>query len=375
MNFWRKWTVSLAMLWLAACASSPEQPAPRPLPVLPTSPIKGGQQWSRSFDKVRFPLAMAASGNVLLLASDPGRVLALQPGSGRELWSADVGTTISAGVGSDGRFVAVVSTANELIVLDAGKVVWRERLPSSVVTAPLVAGERVFVLGVDRTVHAFDALSGQKIWAYQKPSDPLILAQPSVLLAFKDTLLAGQGAKLVALDPGSGTVRWEPTLVSQRGTNEVERLADLVGPGGRSGDIVCARAFQSAVACVDAERGSMLWNRLVGGVSGVAVDGQLVVGADKNSRITAWRTLDGSVAWTSEQFLYRGLTTPVTAENAKAFVVGDLEGFVHWISRNTGVGLLRFPTDGSAIRTAPVTIGSTTVVLTSAGGLFAFGTE
>jgi outer membrane protein assembly factor BamB len=375
MTLWRKWFLSFAMLWVAACASSPEQPAPRPLPVLSPSPTKGQQQWSRFFDKVNFPLAMAASGNMLLLASDSGRVLALQPNSGRELWSADVGTKISAGVGSDGRFAAVVSTANELIVLDSGKVVWRERLPSSVVTAPLVAGERVFVLGVDRAVHAFDALSGHKIWTYRKPSEPLILAQPSVLLAFKDTLLAGQGAKLLALDPGNGTVRWEPTLVSPRGTNEVERLADLVGPGGRSGDVVCARAFQTAVACVNAERGSMLWNRLAGGVSGVAVEGQLVVGADKNSRITAWRTLDGSVAWTSEQLLYRALTVPVTVDNAKAFVVGDLEGFVHWISRDTGSSLLRFPTDGSAIRTAPVVVGSTTVVLTSAGGLFAFGTE
>ena len=55
-----------------------------------------------------------------------------------------------------------------------------------------------------------------------------------------------------------GTVRWECAVASPRGTNEVERLADLVGPAPRVGDID-VRPFVpgSAVGCVNAERGTL----------------------------------------------------------------------------------------------------------------------
>jgi outer membrane protein assembly factor BamB len=51
----------------------------------------------------------------------------------------------------------------------AGREFWRKRVPSSVVTPPLVAGERVFVMGVDRAVHAFDAIDGRRLWTSAAP--------------------------------------------------------------------------------------------------------------------------------------------------------------------------------------------------------------
>ena len=58
---------------------------------------------------------------------------------------------------------AVVTRENEVVVLEAGRVLWRKPLPSAVLAAPLVAGERVFALTVDRQVIAFDALDGRRL--------------------------------------------------------------------------------------------------------------------------------------------------------------------------------------------------------------------
>jgi outer membrane protein assembly factor BamB len=80
-------------------------------------------------------------------------------------------------VGSDGRYAAVVSRANELLVLDAGKLVWRQKLKVLTLTAPLVAGGRVFTQSTDRSVSAFDASSGQRLWQQQKTGDSLVLGQ------------------------------------------------------------------------------------------------------------------------------------------------------------------------------------------------------
>lgn len=353
---------------LAACSST-DKPKPKPLEPIKAA-IGGRQVWTQRVDSVRFPLAVAVNGGVFTVAGSDGHVVALQAETGRELWRANVGDRLSAGVGSDGRFAAVVTRDNELHVLDAGKPLWHKTLPTRVNAAPLVAGERVFVLGSDRSVHAFDALDGRKLWSAQRPGDPLTLTRPGVLAAFKDTLLVGQGPRLAGFDPLRGSLRWEVPMASPRGTNEVERLADLVAPIVRSGDVVCARAFQAAVACMNAERANLLWSKNVGGLEGIAGDDQLIVGADASDRVTAWRAANGDVAWSSEALMYRGLAAPLLVGGTVVFV--DAEGTVHWLSRDGGATVLRLPTDGSGAAAAPVVSGLTLLVVTRNGGLYAF---
>lgn len=357
---------------IAACASGPDKPKPGPLEAI-TSPIAGKVVWNHKVDSIQFPLAVAVNAGIFTVAGTDGTVLALQADTGRELWRASVGARLSAGVGSDGRYAAVVTRDGELVVLEAGRQVWRKVLGMRVNTAPLVAGERVFVLGSDRSVQAYDVLDGRALWNVRRPGDPLTLAQGGVVAAYKDTLLVGQGPRLAGLDPNNGAVRWEVAVATPRGTNEIERLADLIGPAVRVGDVVCARAFQSAVGCVNAERGSLVWSKNLGGLGGIAADAQVVAAADASDRITAWKAGSGDTAWTSEKLLYRGLSTPVLVGGALMF--GDAQGTVHFLSRDSGATQLRLSTDGSAVVGAPAVSGTTVLVTTRAGGLYAMRPE
>ena len=358
--------LALAVL-VAACGS--DKPKPTPLESLQPK-IAGRQVWTASVGAIGFAMVPTARGGSYFVAGDDGTVLALDAATGAERWRTRINDKLSAGVGSDGRYAAVVTRGNEVVVLDAGREVWRKRVPSAVVTPPLVAGERVFVKGVDRAVIAFDVLDGRRLWTMQRPGDPLTLSQASVLAAFGNTLLVAQGAKLAGVDPLRGTVQWEVPMASPRGTNEVERLADLVGPLARVGDRVCARSFQSAVACADAAKGTVLWSRNVGGLNAVASDADYVFGADASDRITAWRAANGDVAWTTEKYLYRGLSGALAL--GPTVVFGDSDGFVHFLSTTTGDAQLRLPTDGSAVVGTPTVSGNTLLVTTRKGGLYAF---
>jgi len=356
-------------LALALTACSSDKPKPTPLESLQPT-IAGRQVWNASVGAIAFPMVPTARAGAYFVAGDDGTVLALDAETGAERWRTRINDRLSAGVGSDGRFVSVVTRGNEVVVLDAGREIWRKRVPSAVVTPPLVAGERVFVKGVDRAVHAFDVLDGRRLWTMQRPGDPLTLSQPSVLTAFGNTLLVAQGARLAAVDPLRGTVQWEVPLASPRGTNEVERLADLVGPPARVGNRICARSFQSAVACADVSKGTVLWSRNVGGLNAVGSDADHVFGADASDRITAWRAANGDVAWTSEKYLHRGLSGALAL--GPTVVFGDSEGFLHFLSTTTGEAQLRLPTDGSAIVGTPTVSGTTLLVTTRKGGLYAF---
>lgn len=354
---------------LVACGSGPAKPQPLPLAPI-EAPLAVSSLWTQRIGGASFPLGVAVDNGVFTVASDDGTVLALDAASGREIWRGNAEGRLSAGVGSDGQRAAVVTRDGVLVVIEAGAVLWRQPVGARVTSVPLVAGGRVFVLGTDRSVHAFDAADGLKLWTVRRPGDPLTLTQGGVLMAFGNTLLAGQGPRLAALDADTGSVVWEVPLATPRGTNEVERLADLVAPASRHGDVVCARSFQAAVACVNAARGALLWTRAVGGTDGVAGDSDQLVAADAIDRVTAWRAGSGEVAWTQESLIHRGLGHPSVV--GPSVLIGSVDGTVHVLSLASGRPVARLATDGSAVTAPPAISGNVALVTTRNGGLHAF---
>ncbi len=355
---------------LAACAGGPEKPKPAEL--APNAALIGVRlAWSNKIGAVNYPLDTSVSANMVTVAGSDGSVAAFDGGSGADVWRTSVGAPIGGGVGSDGRYTSVVTRSNELVTLERGREIWREKLGALSFTAPLVAGERVFVMTADKVVSAYDARSGRRLWTYVRQGEfPLALRQGSVMLAVGDTLVVGISGRLVGLDPLQGVLRWEVPIATARGTNDVERLVDLVGRVSRDGDVVCARAFQTAIGCVDTTRGNLLWSKPASGAQGIHGDADFVFGTESDGKVIAWRRADGERAWTSERLRFRGLTAPLAI--GRSVAVGDATGLVHFLSRQDGSLLTRLPTDGSPIVAAPAVVGNTLVVVTQNGGVFGF---
>ena len=370
----RRFPVWLAALSTAVLLGACSNVKPKPTPLEPLTPkIAGRQVWQAKIAGVQLPLTVATRDGAFIVAGDDGTVLSLEATTGRELWRAQVGGGVAAGVGTDGRFTSVVTRGHEVVTIEQGRVLWKAKLPGRVMTAPLVAGERVFVMSVDRAVHAFDATDGKKLWVLQRPGDALTLGQAGVVSAVRDTLVVGQGPRMTGVDPLRGTVRWEASVANPRGTNEVERLADLVGPAARVGNVLCTRAFQATVGCVDAVRGNLMWSRNASGSQSIGADDRVVVAGDSSDRLSGWRQGTGELLWTNEKLLFRGLSGVLVA--GRTAVVGDAQGFVHFLDREDGQPLLRLSTDGSGVVGAPVVQGATLLVVTRAGGLYAFRPE
>lgn len=357
------------VLLLSACASGPGLPKPAELG--PNPGLLGVRlAWTGKLGMVDFPLQIKVTGYTVALAGTDGTMVSLDSRSGVEFWRANAGAHISAGIGSDGRFAAVVTRENELVVVDAGQNQWKARLTSQVFTAPLVAGERVFVLGADRSLLAFDAKTGRKLWQQQRPGEALVLRQPSVLMAVGNTLVAGISGRLVGMNPLNGNVLWDAPLATPRGTNDIERLVDLLADVSREADVICARAFQAAVGCVDTRRGVVTWKKPAFGAVGLQGDDKYVFGVEGDGRMQAWRRADGESVWLSDRLRYRHLSAPLVL--GRSVAIGDDVGQIHFMSRIDGSPLTRLATDGSAIAATPVAAAGTMVVVTRNGGVFGF---
>lgn len=363
--------VSVLIAVLAACSST-DKPKPADLPA--NAGLLGVRQaWTLRIPATTFSLQTDVSGDVVTVAGANGTVVAIDALAGTERWRASVGAPLLAGVGSDGDIAAVITTDNELVAVQGGKVLWKQRLTAQAYTAPLVAGRRVFVQAADRTMSAWDGQSGRRLWTQPRTPDNLVLKKPGVLVAVGDTLVTGVGGRLVGLSPNNGSSRWESPIAAPRGTNDVERLVDLTGTVSRVGDVVCARAYYAAVGCVDTARGMLTWTKPAVGAEGLSGDERFVYGTEANGDVVAWRREDGERAWLSERLKNRVLTSPLAV--GRTLVIGENTGTLHFVSREDGSLMSRVTPDGSAIAAAPVLVGNTVVVVTRNGGVFGYRPE
>lgn len=362
----RTWCLC-ALLVLSACSSAPEKPKASPLPVV-TGSLQVQAAWKNQIGPTPSHFWVAVHGQQLAMVSEQGQLVLLDARTGQDIWRLNLNTPIQAGVGGDGRYLAVVTQNNELVVVESGKVVWRRTLPALSYTPPLVAGERVFVMTGDRAVTAFDAASGQRLWGQQRASDPLLLRQAGLLMPMGDTLLVGWGGRLASLNPLTGAVRWDTLIGVTRGTNEVERLVDLVAGPSRQGQSWCVRAFQTSVACLDGVTGRLAWSRPAQGHQGLDGNERILLGTESDGKVLAWERSTGAPLWSQDALRFRGLSLPLLWANQ--VVVGDQEGWVHFLSPEDGKPLQRVATDGSAITGKPVVAGQTLVVVTRNGGIF-----
>lgn len=349
---------------LAACSSAPSKPQAGALPA-----VQGGlnvhRAWTYRLPAGASALPPALVGDRLILSTAQGQLIELQADSGQELARTSLKDSLSTGAGSDGRRHAVVTSQNDVVVVEAGRERWRQRLNAQSHTPPLVAGERVFVQTADRSVTAFDGASGQRLWTLNRQADPLVLRQAGVLVAQGDTLLAGNGGRLSAIAPLNGQVRWEVLVGSSRGTNEVERLVDLVAGVSRHGSSLCVRSFQTAVGCVDTARGQSLWTRPAQGHEGLDGDEGRVFGVESDGKLRAWNRQDGQVVWALDDYRFRELSG--LRVWAGAIAVGDGQGQLHLLSREDGRTLQRLGTDGSAIVQRPLVAGRHLVTVNRSG--------
>ena len=224
-------------------------------------------------------------------ASD-GNVLALEADSGRELWRANVGAKLVRRR-RQRRPLRRGGHARQRTGRARGRqgAVAQARSASRVATAPLVAGERVFVLGVDRVVQAFDALDGRQALDAAAPRRCADAgAGRACSRPFKDTLVVGQGPRLAGVDPLRGTCagRWR----SARRAAPTRSSGWPIWSARRCASATCsarARSRRPSAASMPSAARSLWTQATSAAPTASAATPSCVFGADAIDRITAWQ--------------------------------------------------------------------------------------
>jgi outer membrane protein assembly factor BamB len=311
-------------------------------------------------------------GGSVYAAGAGGNVVRID--GGKKKWSVDIKAKLSAGVGSDGKVVVVVSEKGDVIALDAetGSERWRLNAGVEILAPPAVGGGVVVLRASDHRLLGLEAKNGQQRWLYQRNMPPLALRSHSGAILVEDqvALVGFPGGKLAAISLEHGGNLWELNVSRPRGANELERVSDVAGVPVLGRSEVCAVTYQGRAACFDMTNGNTLWTRDFSSYAGLDRDNRFVVIVDERDSVQALDVYSGITAWRQDAMPRRRLSRPRIVGDY--VVLGDGDGYVHVIGREDGAFAARARADSSAILADPQLLGDGFVVQTLGGDVVAY---
>jgi outer membrane protein assembly factor BamB len=371
----------LALVLLQGCSwirswGDPEPGDPAPLVEFEES-LKVRKIWSTGIGdgmgKQGLSMAPVYSSGILIAADYEGRLAAVDAETGRKNWELKTKQAFSGGPGLDDDHIYMGTIDGRVIAYDrsGGAELWNAQVSSEVLSPPASADGIVAVRCIDGRVFGLDAVSGRRLWIYDHKVPLLALRGEADLLIRAGIVFVGyDDGSVVALRLADGTVVWNQTIASQEGRTELERLADI----GQQMVIVASdlivSSYKSRIVSLAADSGRLLWFKDISSATGVVVDRTNLAVSEKNDDLWMLDRRNGSTIWKVDQMTNRGLTRP--AFYGDYVVVGDKEGYLHWLDSEIGSFVARNRAGRKGFAAAPLTIGTTMYVLTHDGDLIAY---
>jgi outer membrane protein assembly factor BamB len=309
---------------------------------------------------------------VLYIAEPSGEVSALDPETGELHWSVDTESPLSGGPGVADGLIALGTLEAELILLNGedGSEKWRQHVSSEVLSSPVINDGNVVCRTTDGGVTAYLAENGEKRWVYDRTVPVLTLRGDSSPVINDSQVMVGfAGGKLVGLSLDAGLVNWEAAISTPKGRTELERVVDIDADPVLVEGTLYVTAYQGNVAAVSESSGVVLWRRELSSHAGVDASWRQVFITDATDHVWSLDATNGATLWQQKKLHARKLSAPAMV--GEAIVVGDYDGYVHWLSQEDGRQLARIKVGGDAIRLKPMVIGDIVYVLDEGGTLSA----
>ena len=314
-------------------------------------------------------LQPAVTRDAVYAANAAGELFRLERATGRQVWRADSGFAISGGVGAGEGLLLVGSMKGDLAAFEeSGKLRWKVKVSSEVLSAPQIANGMVVVRTGDGRIAGLSALDGSRQWLYEYATPALIVRNYAGVSIERGIVYAGfAGGKLAAIGPANGISVWEATVSQPRGNTELERISDITSLPVADDEQVCAVSFQGRVACFGLAQGNLLWSRDLSSDKGMALQGKYLYVTEASGGLSALDKSSGSSLWKNDQLFMRQTSAPFAL--GSYVVVGDYEGYLHALSREDGSMAARLKTGGGIVA-APVKLDDGLLVQTRDGDLY-----
>lgn len=329
--------------------------------------------WSANLGTAgEFDFTPAKDGTSVYAASAIGEIAKLDAVNGHQVWRVSAGEKLSGGVGIGPNLVLVGTPTGYVLAYDQnGKLLWKSKVSSEVLSSPRVADGMVVVRTGDSRIFGLNAIDGARKWVYERATPTLSLRSSAGVVIDGGAVYAGfAGGKLIALRAADGKVIWEASVAQPKGTTEIERIADITSLPVVDGPLVYAVAYQGKIAAVDRASGRVVWSRDISSYTGISSADARVYVSHAGGAVYAMEYASGKTFWRQGELKNRNLSAPLPMGDLVA--VGDLQGYVHFLRREDGAFAARIKTTDSPVMPQLTELGENgLLVQTRSGGLYA----
>jgi outer membrane protein assembly factor BamB len=311
--------------------------------------------------------------NRVFIADHKGRIQARQISDGDLVWETKTTFPFAAGPVIGQQFLIVGTSHGEVNAYDfvTGEQKWTTLVSSEVLAVPVVSKGKIIIRTTDGKVTALRESDGAMLWSVENSVPALSIRGAGAPLALDETvIIGGANGKLSALQVADGKSLWEATITVPSGRSEVERLVDLdTDPLEIHGNLFIS-SYQGGTTAASAVDGEVIWrNESLSTYTGITADYRYLYLSDSRSEVSQLDQRNGAALWKQKDLHNRQLTEAVVYNNF--VVVGDFEGYVHWLSITDGRLLARIKITKGAIAARPVVVDGVVYIYAKDGTLAA----
>lgn len=369
-------TAMMALL-LSGCGFWGGRDEVQPAPLVDfTAEINPRVVWSASVGSgpgARFhEMTPSIDGDRIFAADARGIVMSFNRTTGQRHWQVNLRDDIVGGVAAGFGQVIVTNRRGQVIALDAndGAELWRQQVTSEVTAQAQLNRELVVVQLISGRLTALDRFTGEHRWTYDAQIPALTLRGTGTPLLTADVVFAGfANGKLVTLNNANGELIWEQRVALGEGRSELERIVDIDGRPIIHNNVLYVVGYQGRLMAINPFNAQVLWARDVSSYRGLAAGfGNVYVSTDRD-HVQAYDAGSSASVWSQNALEHRQLTTPATL--GSNLVVGDGEGYLHFMSQVDGRFVARQRVDGSGLRGDLLVRDGIIYALSNAGRLVA----
>jgi outer membrane protein assembly factor BamB len=309
----------------------------------------------------------------IFVADARGNLAAFDATNGNTLWENDTDLPITGGPGSSETLTLIGSAEGDVQAYanEGGEFLWQAKVSSEVLAAPQEAYGIVVVRTIDGKIFGLNANDGNRLWIYDRTVPALTLRGTSNPVITGDIVIVGfDGGRISAIELHTGKLIWETSVSLASGRSQLERMVDIDSDPIIIGNNIYVATFQGRLASVDLENGRITWTRDISSYAGLTSDGNNIYITDDQSHVWALDRATGNSLWKQENLYARQATAPATIGDL--VVVGDLEGYLHWMNKSNGQFVARTQISKNAILAPPVAVEDIVYAYSSDGTLGAY---
>ena len=369
--------LTLAAISLTACGFFDKDNTPPPKPLTAFKPeISPRLLWSAhagsGVNDEYLRMGPTLGARAIYTSSVKGTVTALDKNTGRTLWQVDTRLPVTTSPGTGDGIVVIASRDGDVEALQEsdGRMLWKTTVKGEILAKPAVADGSVVVKAVDGYTRALSVRDGHELWSFQQVEPSLILRGSSApLIAGRDVVVGYANGNLAKLTLARGQLLWMQTIAIPEGLFSIQRMIDIDADPIIHEHRIYAATYQGKIASLAWDSGRILWSHDLSSYTGMIADRDAVYVSDARSHVWSFNADSGSVNWRQPELEYRTVSGP--ASMGAFVVVGDAQGFLHWLSKRDGHFVAR-QSAGSAIYAAPVVENNVLYAITNKGYVLAY---